>query len=61
MSECVGHVPTFHRRGMSARGSCKARTLYRALLKIGWSLKREGKGSQSIPDCVPQISKGGWG
>jgi predicted RNA binding protein YcfA (HicA-like mRNA interferase family) len=30
---------------MSAWGSCKACTLYQALLGIGWSLKREGKGS----------------
>ena len=33
---------------MNTWGSCKARTLYRALLKIGWSLKREGKGSHRI-------------
>ena len=33
---------------MSAWGSCKARTLYRALLKIGWTLKREGKGSHRV-------------
>jgi len=33
---------------MSTWGSCKARTLYRALLKIGWSLKREGRGSHRI-------------
>ena len=33
---------------MSEWGSCKARTLYRALLGIGWSLKREGKGSHRI-------------
>lgn len=33
---------------MSAWDSCKARTLYRALLNIGWSLKREGKGSHRI-------------
>jgi len=33
---------------MNVWGSCKARTLYRALLKIGWSLKREGKGSRRI-------------
>lgn len=33
---------------MSAWGSCKARTLYRALLKIGWSLKREAKGSHRV-------------
>jgi len=37
---------------MSEWGSCKARTLYRALLGIGWSLKREAKDpieSLSIP------------
>ena len=33
---------------MNTWGSCKARTLYRVLLKIGWSLKREGKGSHRI-------------
>lgn len=33
---------------MSAWGSCKARRLYRALLKIGWTLKREGKGSHRV-------------
>ncbi len=33
---------------MSKWGSCKARTLYRALLKIGWSLKREAKGSHRV-------------
>ena len=33
---------------MNTWGACKARTLYRALLKIGWSLKREGKGSHRI-------------
>jgi len=33
---------------MNTWGSCKARTLYRALLKIGWSLKREGKRAHRI-------------
>lgn len=33
---------------MSTWGSCKARTLYRALLGIGWSLKREAKGSHRV-------------
>ena len=33
---------------MSRWGSCKARSLLRALLKIGWSIKREGKGSHRV-------------
>lgn len=33
---------------MNAWGSCKARTLYHTLLKIGWSVKREGKGSHRV-------------
>ena len=33
---------------MSQWGSCKARHLYRALIKLGWSLKREAKGSHRI-------------
>lgn len=33
---------------MSQWGSCKARDLFRALLRAGWSLKREAKGSLRI-------------
>ena len=33
---------------MSKWGACKARKLYRALLKKGWRLKRVAKGSHRI-------------
>lgn len=33
---------------MSRWGSCKARELLRALLKAGWTVKREAKGSHRI-------------
>ena len=33
---------------MSSWGSCKARELYRALTKIGWSQKREARGSHRV-------------
>jgi predicted RNA binding protein YcfA (HicA-like mRNA interferase family) len=33
---------------MSQWGACKAKHLYRALLKRGWTLKREAKGSHRI-------------
>jgi predicted RNA binding protein YcfA (HicA-like mRNA interferase family) len=39
---------------MSQWGSCKARVLLRALNRIGWSLKREAKGSHRI------LAKEGW-
>ncbi len=39
---------------MSHRGSCKARVLLSALYRIGWSLKREAKGSHRI------LAKEGW-
>jgi predicted RNA binding protein YcfA (HicA-like mRNA interferase family) len=39
---------------MSQWGSCKARVLLRALNRIGWTLKREAKGSHRI------LSKEGW-
>jgi len=39
---------------MSAWGSCKARTLYRALMNMGWSLKREAKGSHRV------LERGGY-
>lgn len=35
---------------MSQWGPCKARDLFRALLRAGWSLKREAKGSHRIPE-----------
>ena len=39
---------------MSAWGAAKARTVLRALLKIGWTIKREAAGSHKIP------SRTGW-
>jgi len=39
---------------MSQWGSCKARVLLRALNRIGWTLKREAKGSHRI------LAKEGW-
>lgn len=36
---------------MSQWGPCKARDLFRALLRAGWSLKREANGSHCIPDA----------
>jgi predicted RNA binding protein YcfA (HicA-like mRNA interferase family) len=33
---------------MSKWGSCKAKKLLKALYKIGWKLKREGKGSHRL-------------
>jgi len=35
---------------MSQWGPCKARDLFRALLRAGWSLKREANGSHCIPE-----------
>jgi len=49
---------------MSQWGSCKAGDLHRALLRIGWSLKREAKGSHRIfkregyPDFVFSFHEG---
>lgn len=40
---------------MSRFGSVKARKLLRALLKIGWRIKREGRGSHRI------MEREGWG
>lgn len=39
---------------MSEFGSVKARTLLRALLKLGWSVKRETGGSHRV------LERGGW-
>lgn len=39
---------------MSQFGSVKAKKLLRALLTIGWSIKREGKGSHKI------LEREGW-
>ncbi|MGI9175577.1 MAG: type II toxin-antitoxin system HicA family toxin [Rhodothermales bacterium] len=39
---------------MSQFGSVKARKLLRALLKIGWQIKREGRGSHQI------LEREGW-
>ena len=39
---------------MSALGSTKARTVLRALLSIGWTIKRETGGSHKI------LSRIGW-
>lgn len=39
---------------MSRFGSVKARKLLRALLKIGWRIKREGRGSHRI------LEREGW-
>lgn len=39
---------------MSRFGSVKARKLLRALLKIGWSIKREGGGSHKV------LEREGW-
>lgn len=39
---------------MSQWGSCKARDLLRALLRIGWTVKREAKGSHRI------LERDGW-
>jgi predicted RNA binding protein YcfA (HicA-like mRNA interferase family) len=39
---------------MSQWGSCKALVVLRALNRIGWTLKREAKGSHRI------LSKEGW-
>ena len=33
---------------MSQWGSCKARLVYQALLKIGWSPKRAARGSHQV-------------
>jgi len=33
---------------MSVWGSAKARRVLKALLKIGWTIKREGKGSHKV-------------
>ena len=33
---------------MSHWGSCKARLVYRALIKIGWSPKRAARGSHQV-------------
>jgi len=33
---------------MSIWGSCKAKKLLKALYKIGWKVKREGKGSHRL-------------
>ena len=39
---------------MSQWGSCKSRVLLRALTRIGWTLKRDAKGSHRI------LAKEGW-
>lgn len=39
---------------MSAWGSTKARSVLRALLKIGWSIKRETGGSHRV------LERDGW-
>ncbi len=39
---------------MSQWGSAKARKVYKALLKIGWKVKREAPGSHTI------LSREGW-
>jgi predicted RNA binding protein YcfA (HicA-like mRNA interferase family) len=39
---------------MSQWGSCKSRVLLRALNRIGWTLKRDAKGSHRI------LTKEGW-
>lgn len=39
---------------MSVWGSAKARTVFKALLKIGWTLKRETGGSHRI------LGRQGW-
>ena len=39
---------------MSRFGSVNAKTLFRALLKIGWRVKREGKGSHRV------LERAGW-
>jgi predicted RNA binding protein YcfA (HicA-like mRNA interferase family) len=39
---------------MSQWGSCKSRVLLRALNRIGWTLKRDAKGSHRI------LAKEGW-
>lgn len=39
---------------MSRWGSVKARTLLRALLRIGWRVKREGSGSHRV------LEREGW-
>jgi len=39
---------------MSQWGSCKSRVLLRALNRIGWTLKRDAKGSRRI------LAKEGW-
>ena len=39
---------------MSRFGSVKARKLLRALLKIGWRIKREGRGSHRV------LEREGW-
>lgn len=39
---------------MSAFGSIKARALFRALVRIGWQVKREGGGSHRI------LTREGW-
>lgn len=35
---------------MSQWGSCKARDLFRALLRAAWSLKRDANGCHRIPE-----------
>jgi predicted RNA binding protein YcfA (HicA-like mRNA interferase family) len=39
---------------MSKWGAVKAKTVLRALLAVGWSIKREAKGSHKI------LSRPGW-
>jgi len=39
---------------MSQRGSSKAKKVLKALDKIGWRVKREGKGSHRV------LSRDGW-
>jgi len=39
---------------MSQWGSAKARKVFKALLKNGWTVKREGKGSHKV------LSRDGW-
>lgn len=39
---------------MSQFGAVKARALLRALLKIGWQIKREGRGSHRV------LKREGW-
>ena len=39
---------------MSTFGAVKARTLFRALVEIGWQVKREGGGSHRV------LAREGW-